>query len=101
MTNRGCSTPTIRRVPKRTEQNWNMIMLITRRHDERHRNLREQRRPPRARKILGDIEPQTISGGGKGIRPDEISESTIRVRRPVTDSGLIRDPNSLESHANA
>jgi hypothetical protein len=76
-------------------------MLITRRHDEGYRNFREHRRTPRARKILGNIEPQTIRRGGERIRPDEISESTVRVRRPGTDGGLIRDPNSFESHANA
>ena len=60
-------------------------MLITGRHDERHRDLRKQRRAPRARKILGDVEAQTIRRGAQRIRPDEISEPAIGVRRPGTD----------------
>ena len=45
-------------------------MLITRRHDERYRDLWKQRRTPRPRKILGDVEAETIGRSAQHILPD-------------------------------
>ena len=53
-----------------------------------------------SRNPLGNVEPKSIGRGRQRIRPDEISEPAIGVRRSVTDSRLVRDPNSFESHAN-